>query len=147
MFIAITLFAVLAGLFGRRIVLVTRENAATRQVIRLGGRVTYAGRRSLQSETVLTRLVSYLVFDDFDHVTGVGFQDVPVGNEDMKLLRSFRRVEAVTLGGTLVTDDCIDTLIELAHLKSVGLWDTDVTDSGIQRLKTKHPTLMVYDGR
>ena len=68
-----------------------------------------------------------------------------VGDEDITILREFRRVENVTLGGTLVTDDCIDTLIELPHLKSVGLWRTDVTDSGIQRLKSKHPYIMVYD--
>jgi len=146
LFIAIALFAVLAGLYGRRMVLMSREYAAARQVIHLGGRVTYGGRRSLQRETALTRLVGYLAFDDFDDVTAVGFQDVRVGDEDITVLRSFRRVQHVTLGGTLVTDECIDTLLELPQLKSVGLWKTDVSDAGIQRLKMKYPMLMVYDG-
>ncbi len=142
----IALVAVLASLYGRRIVLMSREYAAAQQVIRMGGRVTYGGRQSLRRESIPTRLVSYLAFDDFDHVTAVGFQDIRVGDEEIAVLRHFQRVRDVTLGGTLVTDGCIETLIDLPHLKSVGLWKTEVSDSGIQRLKTKHPTLMVYDG-
>lgn len=125
----------------------SREYAAARQVIHLGGRITYGGRRSLQRETVLTRLVSFVAFDDFDHVTAVDFQDIRVGGDDIAILGSFRKVQGVGLGGTLVTDDCIDTLMDLPQLQSVGLWKTDVSDAGIGRLKMKYPALMVYDGR
>lgn len=144
--VAIALFAVLAGLYGRRAVVMSREFVAVQQVLRLGGRVTYGGEQSLQTEAALTRLVGYLAFDDFDHVIGVRFEGIPVGDEEVAVLRHFRRVQAVTLWKTPVTDECIDTLINLPHLRSVSINHTEITNAGLRRLETECPTLMVYGG-
>ena len=136
----------LASFYGRRVVLMGREYAAAQQVLQLGGRVTYGGRQSLRTDSILARIVCYLAFDDFDHVTAVNFQNARVGDEEIAVLWHFRRVQDVTLGGTQVTDGGIETLTSLPRLESVGLWNTEVSDTGIQRLKTKYPMLMVYDG-
>ena len=142
--IMIALIAALGGLYGRRVELMNRERAAARRVMGLGGELSYAGQRTLQGEAVTTRLVSYLLFDDFDHVSAVVFRNAPVKDKDVEVLRSFRRVAHVTLTGPLVTDGCIQTLINLPHLRSVSLWRTGVTDAGIKRLRAQHPLLMVY---
>ena len=56
-------------------------------------------------------------------------------DDDLKILKEFKKLEWVSFNGTAVTDAGLVHLKDLKTLKTIGLLDTAVTDKGLDHLK------------
>jgi Leucine-rich repeat (LRR) protein len=58
-----------------------------------------------------------------------------VTDESMSLLKTFPKVQKLTLNGTKISDAGLQPLKELASLQKLYLVDTKITDAGLEALK------------
>ena len=59
---------------------------------------------------------------------------LPANDDDLQDVASFRRCEAIDLGGTDISDVGIQHLIEMQSLQYLFLWHTKVTDASIKSI-------------
>lgn len=58
------------------------------------------------------------------------------GNDGIRLLRFLREVNYVSIHGGKITDDAVPYLQKLKHLQRLELYGTEVSEKGVEKLKT-----------
>ena len=69
-------------------------------------------------------------------LAGTKINDVAI-----KELTAFENLQVLDLRKTAITDQSIPILMEMPHLKRIGLENTKITKDGMNRLKMSRPAL------
>ncbi len=70
-----------------------------------------------------------------------GFGPTPVGPRALKYIAGISSLESLTLNPTAVTDDELQVLAKLCRLRFLYIRGPNVTDSGIDKLRSVFPSL------
>jgi hypothetical protein len=85
-----------------------------------------------------------VIRDEEGEVTAAILSNSRVRDEDLALLKVFKKLGTVELTGTQITDKGLEHLMGIKTLKIVGLRDTRVTEAGVQALKRALPGVAVF---
>jgi hypothetical protein len=141
--LGVAVLAVLFATFGKRAVREVNERRATSEILRLGGRFDYLHARSLPTDGWASRLVSFVVYENFSRVTHVSLDRTGIQDEDLAIVESLPRLEGLDISKTNITDAGIVRLAAIPHLKYVNAHQTKVTEAGVAKLKSRRPSLVV----
>jgi hypothetical protein len=124
------------------------EDAAEAAISRLGG---FSAPREVGAceEPVPSAIVDFVnrLFprDPSEEIFGVSLRDSKrARDKDIKVLHAFRALGMLDLGNTFVTDACIGDLEVLRSLVWLDVTGTDITNSGVARLKRRLPNCNIF---
>jgi hypothetical protein len=101
--------------------------------------------------TVLEFKGAHITDESLEHASGLEEVNVMLFNlsdlrdDQVRLFKRFRKVRGLWLSHTKLTDACIDALVEVPGLEWVKLDHSQITASGIERLRMARPQLVVHN--
>ena len=141
--IAISVLAVLFATAGTRTVREVSERHATSEIQRLGGRIDYQHATSLKANGWTSRLMSFVLYEDFTRVTHVSLDRTGILDDDLAVLASLTRLEGLDISNTEISDAGVVHLAKIPNLKYVNAHNTGLTEAGVHEIKSRFPSLVL----
>lgn len=84
---------------------------------------------------------------DFDQLRRLNLSFTNITNAGLKHLKTLQQLEKLTLAGTTVSLQAIQDLLNTAtKLKTIGIWNTGLTNNEVQRLEKTFPRISFLKG-
>lgn len=81
----------------------------------------------------------------FPHLQKLHLQNIDIGDEGVKQLRSLKYLETLNLSGTKISAMSLEEISTWENLKKFYLYNTSVAEENVDALKSSHPELQVYN--
>lgn len=148
MLVAILALSVPLGVYAWRAATKRAERTAAEQISRLGGAclTDELGECVAEEPFRAPSLVDQLLLDcrSAPYIDDVCLQGCrAVKDDDLKILRGFRRLHVLDLSGTSVTDNCVPEIAAIHSLLRLDVSGTRITKSGAERLRSSLPNCIV----
>jgi hypothetical protein len=141
--LGVAILAVLFATLGQRSVRQVNERRATSEILRLGGRFDYQHATSLKADGWSSRLMAFVLYEDFARVTGVSVNRTGIRDDDLAIFKLLTGLEGLDISSTNITDASVVHLAAIPDLKYLNAHQTKLTEAGVAELKSLRPSLLV----